>query len=283
VFSKHGKTALVLAFFILVFTACRDKGSKSISGKSRFEDTGKKALVILSVQESLYLNSDFERYLRFTIGEDFRSLPLLSLSRLLDNFIEERILLEAAKGESVSLTDEEQKAYLAKVSNEAMLKNRKIPLGEVEAELLLERLLIEKYIFEVVKDIEVEDEEIKEYYELHRREFLRPERVEVSQILLKSEERAVELLKVMKESPHFDFKTVAQKESEGVEASKGGKMGVFEMGQLPEEMEKVIFSLSPSILNMRSTPLATRWPLPWIFFASSILPFAVSVGKRLNL
>jgi len=35
----------------------------------------------------------------------------------------------------------------------------------------------------------------------------------------------------------------------GVEASKGGEMGVFEMGQLPFEMEKVIFSLEEGELS----------------------------------
>ena len=40
-----------------------------------------------------------------------------------------------------------------------------------------------------------------------------------------------------------DFKRLAQTQSVGAEALKGGEMGIFAMGQLPEEMEAVVFSL----------------------------------------
>jgi len=45
------------------------------------------------------------------------------------------------------------------------------------------------------------------------------------------------------------FKKMAREESVGLEALKGGEMGVFEMGQLPFEMEKVIFSLQEGELS----------------------------------
>ncbi len=113
----------------------------------------------------------------------------------------------------------------------------------METQSLLERFLIEKYMYGIVKNIEVEPDEISDYYDLNKREFLRPERVSVSQILLDTEEKAVEIFDRVKGSTEDVFQQMAKEVSLGVEAPKGGHLGVFEINQLPAEMEKVIFSL----------------------------------------
>lgn len=199
--------------------------------------------MILRVQDLYYFNSDFEKYLQLTIGGGYQGLSDISLSRLVDNFVEEKIVLEAAREQEISLSWEEKKEYLAKQTNESMDERNSKTLDQNEINLLLDQLLVEKYTYSLVKDIEVTEEEIESYYAKHRREFLLQERVEVSQILLPNEEKAVELLERLKNSTTDDFKKIAQAESIGVEASRGGKMGIFEMGQLPHEMEKVIFAL----------------------------------------
>ena len=58
-----------------------------------------------------------------------------------------------------------------------------------------------------------------------------------------SEEKAVEILESLEDSDPDDFKRLAQTHSIGVEASRGGEMGIFALGQLPDEMEKAIFVL----------------------------------------
>ncbi|MFQ6038128.1 MAG: peptidylprolyl isomerase, partial [Candidatus Aminicenantales bacterium] len=112
-----------------------------------------------------------------------------------------------------------------------------------------DRLLVEKFTVMLIQDVEVSEEEIRAYYEEHKGEFLLPERVKVSQILLANEERAVGVRERLKDSTEEEFRKVAREESVGVEAAKGGEMGVFEMGQLPYEMEKVIFPLDVGELS----------------------------------
>ncbi len=199
--------------------------------------------VILKVSDSFYFNSDFEKYLLSIAGQEYKELSVSSLSRLFDDFIDEMILLQAARNQETSLTVEEQKEYLAKLARESWSNGKKSPLDDVEYETLLEKLVIEKYLSQQIDKIDITDEEVKEYYELHKREFLRPERVRVSQILLKTEGKAVEILERVKSADGETFREIAREESSGVEASKGGEMGLFEMGQLPYEMEKVVFSL----------------------------------------
>jgi parvulin-like peptidyl-prolyl isomerase len=116
-------------------------------------------------------------------------------------------------------------------------------LDDIESDVLFERLLIEKATLSLLADVEVTPEETKDYYELNKKDFLRAEMVKVSQILLETENKAIEVLDKVKDSTTDIFRKTAQEESKGIEASKGGEMGVFELGQLPLAMEKVIFSL----------------------------------------
>lgn len=236
-------------FFLFLFTNCREKNLQKDSEVFDLGDPQKKNNIILKIEDSLYFNSHFEKYIRAILGDDQKALTLVSLSRLFDNFVEEKILLQAARNQKMSLTLEEKREYLTKLSSEFRADESSTSVEELDTEILFDRLLIEKYTYELVKGIEVKKEEIKEYYKLHKREFLRPERVKVSQILLETEDKAIEVLEKVKNVDEENFRKIAQEESVGLEAFKGGEMGVFEMGQLPFEMEKVIFSLKEGELS----------------------------------
>jgi len=203
----------------------------------------KKNYIILRVEDTVYFNADFVRFLKLSLGDEYNILSALSLSRLVDNFVEEKLLLAEARNKEILLTWEEKKEFLAKHSSDSALEGESWPLEEEEAELLFEQLLVEKYTYDLVKDIQVETEEVQEYYSEHKREFLLPERVKVSQILLPNEEKAVEILESLKNNDLENFRRLAKAQSVGVEASRGGEMGVFAIGQLPDEMEKAIFAL----------------------------------------
>lgn len=250
-FKTVNRTLLVicLTLFVSFYVSCSRKKSEEAPSGSNIGAPEKKNLIVLQIQEFYYSNSDFENYLRYNVGDYYRTLPIVSLSRLFDNFVEEKILLEAARNQEISLTWEEQKGYLARLTTESLSNGKKDTMDEIETKILFETLLIEKYTFEAIKDIEVKEEEIKEYYDLHKRDFLLPERVKVSQILLTTEEKAVGVLERLNDSSEESFRKAALEESTGTEASKGGEMGLFEMGQLPFEMEKVIFSLKEGELN----------------------------------
>ncbi len=240
---------LFVGLLFILIVACE----KQESGEGAPTDPSgalvKNNSVVLRVSDSFYFNSDFEEYLLSIVGQEYKDLSVNSLSRLFDDFIDEKILLQAARDQDTSLTIDEQKEYLAKLTRESWTNGKKSLLDELEYETLLEKLLIEKYLSQQVDKIDVTDEEIQEYYERYKREFLRPERVRVSQILLKTEGKAVEVLEKVKNASGETFREIARKESSGVEASKGGEMGLFEMGQLPFEMEKVIFSLKPGEIS----------------------------------
>lgn len=241
---KKGISAYLLVTGIFcLFVNCQNESTDKTSLTQKPGATEVRNAVVLKIEEVTFFNSDFESYLQSLFGKDFNELPVTSLSRLFDDYIDEKIYSHAAKKQAVSLSIEEQKQYLAKLSRESLLEQGKSPIKQEEFTAHLDRLRIEKYMAMQIEDIEVADEDVKEYYEQNKREFLRPERIKVSQILLKTEDKAIEILKRVKNSTEEIFHAIAREESKGVEAAKGGEMGIFEMGQLPFEMEKVIFSL----------------------------------------
>ena len=236
------RVRVFLPIIVLLLVHCKE--SRPVPYSSDLDSQGKKDnFIILHIQDTVYFNSDFQRYLLLTLGEEYQNLSELSLSRLADNFVEEKLLLAEAQNQEIVLTWEEKKEYLAKQSSSSNIDGESWASDEEGIRLLFEQLLVEKYTYALVKDIEVEDEEIQEYYRENKKEFLLPERVKVSQILLPNEVKAVEILESLEKGDPEEFKKMARNQSIGVEAARGGEMGVFAMGQLPEEMEKAIFAL----------------------------------------
>ncbi len=240
---------MLLSVLILTNTNCKVPDTQEGTSVFDHSDNQRMNSAVLEVEGTLYSNSNFEQYIRATLGDDQEALTVVSLSRLFDNFIEEKLLLQAARMVNMVLTEGEKEEYLERLSTEFKAEESQVPLEEMNTDILFERLLIEKYTYELVRTIEVTEEEIKEYYDYYRRDFLRPERVKVSQILLESENKALLVMERVRNSTEEEFRQIAKEESVGLEALKGGEMGVFEMGQLPFEMEKVIFALKEGELS----------------------------------
>jgi parvulin-like peptidyl-prolyl isomerase len=233
----------MIAASLLGFVECRRQGPAGEIEAFKLDDPEKQKEIVLEVEGAIYTNADFTEYLRDSVGDSLKSLAGAALSRLFDEFVDEKILLKRAQNEGVSLSEDEKAAYLAKLKSALRTETGEEPPLESDTAALYDRLLVQKFLSLLVKDIAADDQEVADYYELHKSEFLQPERVQVSQILLASEGQASGVLDKLKNAPEEEFRKIAQAESAGPEASKGGVMGVFKVGQLPSELEKVVFSL----------------------------------------
>jgi len=235
------RTLIALGLIGFSLWVCEEKGHQEKTREELY-DQSEKNKIILRIENSFYTHSDFKHYLLLTLGEGYEEMSDLSLSRLLDSFIEEKLLLEAARARGIFLTNDEKKGYISKLSNELNI-SESIIKKEIDIDTLLEKLLIEKFTLGLVNEIKVTSEEILEYYHSNKKEFLQREQRRVSQILLETEEKAIEIYKKLKGATDEDFRKIAKQESEGIESSRGGMMGLFELGQLPKEMDEVVFSL----------------------------------------
>jgi parvulin-like peptidyl-prolyl isomerase len=231
-----------LCLLLSLSLACRknDPGTETVSPG----ETQRAGRIVLEIQGVTYSDADFQEYVRSTIGGSGKSLAIPALSRLYDDFVEEKLFLRRARDQNVVLTDDEKSDYLAKLKRAMGVDNNK-PEPAISGEtVLFEHLLVEKYLSLLVKNISIEDEDISGFYSQHKSDYLQPERVQVSQILLASEGKATEVRGRLKDADEAQFRTMARAESAGPEAVKGGVMGVFSAGQLPPELEKFIFPLN---------------------------------------
>ena len=197
---------------------------------------------VLRVEKREYVNADFRAWLE-TAGMAAKDLPDESLSRLFDRFAEEALLLEAARARGISVGEDERREHLARLAVEDVAPGRPGRSGAAPAGEAFDRLLVEKYSVLVVRDTRVGEDEVLGYYEQHKKDFLHQGRARVSQILVDTEEKAVSVLRRLDRAGEPEFRRIAAEESLGPEASRAGVMGVFEHGDLPADMERVIFSL----------------------------------------
>ena len=93
---------------------------------------------------------------------------------------------------------------------------------------------------EVMKDVTVDDAEIKEFYDTNPQQFQKGATVSAKHILVKEEEKCQEILAAIKDGKAFE--EAAQEFSTCPSGSKGGDLGEFGKGQMVKEFEDAAFA-----------------------------------------
>jgi len=140
---------------------------------------------------------------------------------LLDGMIGEAVLIEKAKQEELH-------------KKEGV--NRRLRIVQ-------DRVLLEAMVQELQKGrIAVSDEEVKGYLEKHEEEFLYPEQVRVSHILVRTKSEAQKVLDELTQGASFE--KLAQKHSiDSITALKGGDLGYISRGEMIPVFEEAAFAL----------------------------------------
>src|SRR3990172_3862504 len=120
---------------------------------------------------------------------------------------------------------------------------------------------------EVGSHIQVPPEEIKTYYDQHKKELEQPEGVTLQQILISTEGKPPEELQALRQKAEQvlakakagdDFAELARQNSDDASAGQGGNVGFFEGGSLSPEIESAIRSLQK---NQVSDLIETKYGL----------------------
>jgi len=167
---------------------------------------------------------EFENELkRYGKSQSFRdkldTLTEEGKKRVLENMIRENLFYIAGEEEGIKLSSEEEEQI-----------NR-----------LKRYIIIRKYITEKLKEKPVPEEEMKDYYEKNKKEFVIPEKRKASHIIVSDENKAKELLKKIKEGA--DFSQIAKENNIDGSKNKGGDLGWISKGYMIKEFEEVAFSL----------------------------------------
>jgi parvulin-like peptidyl-prolyl isomerase len=159
--------------------------------------------------------AEFERYVTLNVGEPGGVLGSDVLSELFDQFLDERLLERLA-------------------ADRGLLRASAAPgQGRQAIDALLERDLRQ----------EPGEAEIARYYQVHRQDFARPERVRLRQILTADRKAAEEARREI--AAGTSFEEVARRLSRGPRADGGGVQGELARGDLPPTFADLIFALKP--------------------------------------
>jgi PPIC-type PPIASE domain len=155
--------------------------------------------------------AEFGTYLTRTVGDSEGALGSDVLSQLFDQFLEERLLVRLATDRGLA------------------------PAGGPRA-------AIDALLAEGQKEPPT-DEEVAAYYQAHQKDFARPERVRLRQILTESRSEAERARKEV--AGGRDFAEVAKRLSRDPSAGRGGSQGELGRADLPPSFVDVIFALKP--------------------------------------
>ncbi|MDW3229442.1 MAG: peptidyl-prolyl cis-trans isomerase [Acidobacteriota bacterium] len=242
------KTVLIVLIVLLIVAAGLYFGYNYLKEREKEKEENIRAqLPVFRIEEKIYTLSDFENYVRH-LNPDQQEVSEEALRLLFEQFVEDRLILYSARKQGLELTEEEKQAFFKRLIRDYPAEE---DLTEklAQDQSLEESLLIEKYKYEKIKELIVTEDEIEKYYNENKKDFLVPERVKVSQILVTSSDLAIRLREKLLNAEEEEFRQAARDFSESPDAYKGGLMGIFKPGELPFDMEKVIFSLEEGKLS----------------------------------
>ncbi len=100
---------------------------------------------------------------------------------------------------------------------------------------------------EVDRRVTVRLEEVSQYYEFHKEEFMTPLLLKASHILVKTPEEADQIKKELEAGA--DFEELARKKSLDSTAIRGGDLGFFQKGRFVPEFEDAVFKMKKGELS----------------------------------
>ncbi len=161
-------------------------------------------------------------------------------SRVFDTFIEHQMILYKVNQAKVKLGPNELEDFL---------RDKGLQAENVNKKEISDSIKVQKYLSMVIyQNIEVGDTEIQEHYQSQRKSFKRTPEVLLHQIVTKDKEKAHEIRRELLKYPR-KFAEIATRDSIAREKVKGGRMGYFEKGTLPKDMEDVVFALRTNSIS----------------------------------
>ena len=120
--------------------------------------------------------------------------------------------------------------------------------------IIKNNLLTNKLINNFVNSkVSVSDDEMLLYFEAHETKFNKRKQVRALHIMVESEEEIRQIQKEL-QSKRKDFSSLAKEYSLGPEGIRGGDLGYFEAGQMPEEFDNVFKLKINSVSDIIRTP-----------------------------
>ena len=203
-----GRTAATPGLFVLIAVLSASYGC----------DGGGADPAVLRLGRQVVRRSDFQRHLGALQARGMDTVDPSVARALFDAFVEERVLVLEARGRGlvgVAATAEDEEHAVQRLLSDAVMSKVTLSPGEAEA-----------------------------YYRTHVDDFTLKEMAVVRQILVGSQNEARDIQRRVLRDPK-NFEVLARTLSHSPEAAQGGLLGRFARGELPAELDRVAFTLTP--------------------------------------
>ena len=125
-----------------------------------------------------------------------------------------------------------------------------------EVERYKKHALMKVTVDKMLEKVEVTDEDAQKFYDENSTQFIQPEQIKASHILVSDDTEMEKVLEELKAGETFE--DVARKYSTCPSAENGGDLGFFGVGQMVPEFEKVAFEME---IGKISDPVQTQFGL----------------------
>lgn len=168
-----------------------------------------------------------------------------ALRNLVEQMVERRLMLQRFRESGEHVDERQVRSYVEAIARQygptgfdTLLREEKINRDKwVQA--VRETLEVEQIIErEVYSKLNVPEEEVRAFYTRNRDRFRVGRRWRVRQVVSKSRDEAERLRAKLLQGASFDL--LARQESQGPERGRGGDLGFFESGELPESIEAMV-------------------------------------------
>ena len=167
-----------------------------------------------------------------------------------NQLVNANLLLQEGKSSSVEVTpeelDENFNNFKAQYPSEEEFKAALEKVGDTEEtikEKLKDNILLHKYLSEeFYSKPEVTDDDAESFYKENEKQFVSPDKIQASHILVKEESEASDVKAKLDSGEKFE--DLAKELSKCPSSGKGGDLGFFGKGQMVPEFESAAFSLN---------------------------------------
>lgn len=179
--------------------------------------------------------------------------PDIPKEQIVDQLISNKILLQEAKRQGLTVEEKEIEAVISLTESlygksiQELLVNSSVSFETFKSKLE-EQLLMSKLLNQTIKVEEPTDQELRQLYVNNSHLFQVPEGLNVSHILVKTEEEAEEIKSQLGKGADF-YQLASEKSIDPSAKMNAGNLGPIQRGATVKEFEDVAFSLKEGIIS----------------------------------
>jgi hypothetical protein len=225
---------------------------------------------LAQVNDTVLLRADIEHEL--TVAFEGSETPMdkssLSLEALLWERIDKTLLLQEANQRQLFPSETQVKQHV-QVLMSGLLENMAEHPVETPGfdmahfeKITAQQMAMEALLYEeVFARVAVTEEELRSFYKNNSELFLSSAEIEASQIVVKTQQEANKLLRLLRAGQPFE--KLARQYSIAPEAESGGSLGRFGKNVMPAPMDETLFSMRANEIS-NPIPSPFGWHIFWV-------------------